>query len=107
MSRPVGYNGDLQTRLLNLSVVDPVTGCWNWIGAVIYNKRGNRYGCIRIDGKTQLAHRESFKAFKGKPLPKKKTGAHQCNNTLCICPDHLEAQTQKQNIKYAVKCGRL
>lgn len=107
MSRLSGYAGTLQERLLNLSVLDPVTGCWNWIGAVIRNKRGDKYGCIKVDGKTQLAHRESFKAFKGARLPKNKTGAHQCNNTLCICPDHLEAQTQAKNIQYAAACGRM
>lgn len=105
-ARP-GYAGDLQTRLLNLSVRDPLSGCWLWIGARIYNRRGFPYGSIKVDGKSQLAHRVSFKAFKGRALPKNKTGSHQCNNTLCINPDHLKSQSQKKNIQYAAKLGRL
>lgn len=102
-----GYAGDLQTRLLNLSVIDPVSGCWIWIGATIINNRGFRYGSIKVDGKTCLAHRVSFKAFKGVELPKKKTGAHICNVTLCVNPDHLESKSQKQNIRQAAREKRL
>jgi len=93
--------------LLNLSVRDPITDCWLWLGARIYNRRGFPYGAITVAGKKELAHRVSFKAFRGRVLPKNKKGAHQCNNTLCINPGHLKSQSQKQNMQYAAKCGRL
>jgi hypothetical protein len=109
MSVRPGYAGTLRTRLLNLSIYDPVTGCWNWIGARIYNRKGKPYGSIKVDGKSQLAHRVSVKEFTGRALPKNKVGAHQCNNTLCICPDHLDGQSQKKNMKYwhATREGRV
>jgi hypothetical protein len=107
MSARPGYRGDLQTRLLTLSVLDPVTGCWIWIGATIVNRRGFRYGAIKHEGKRALAHRVAFKAFKGVDLPRKKKGAHLCNNTLCINPDHCAPKTQKQNMKQAAREKRM
>ncbi len=74
--------GDVWERLLNLSVVDPVTGCWVWIGAVIYNRRGDRYAVIKVNGKQKLAHRESWKYVHGREMPKRKHGAHEADFKL-------------------------
>jgi len=98
--------GDLWERLQNLSVVDSITGCWIWIGATIINKRGKRYGRIKVNGKMKLAHRASWECVHGRTMPKRKQGAHCCDNTLCICPDHIRGATPGSNQREAYRKGR-
>lgn len=43
---------------------DPVTGCWNWIGAVL--PKG--YGFLQIGGRTVTAHRWTWARLRG-PIP--------------------------------------
>jgi hypothetical protein len=93
-------------RLLNLSVVDPVSGCWIWIGATVINRRGDKYPAIKIKGKKKLAHRESWKCVHGREMPKRKQGAHACDNTLCIHPDHIRGATPGSNQREAYRKGR-
>jgi hypothetical protein len=93
-------------RLLNLSVVDPLTGCWIWIGATIINIRGDRYPVIKVNGKTKLAHRESWKCVHGREMAKRKQGAHSCDCTLCIHPDHIRGATPGSNQREAYRKGR-
>lgn len=61
------------------------------------------YGHIRIKlpdtGKyrTMLAHRVSYRAFKGE-IPEGLVLDHLCSNPSCINPEHLEAVTQRENV---------
>lgn len=100
------FRGTIRDRLLALSVIDPVTQCWNWIGATIVSGSGLRYGAIKVDGKRELAHRVSFLEFKGRKLPRNHVGAHRCDNSLCVNPDHIRPGTQKSNIRESVARGR-
>ena len=76
--------------------------CWEWIGGI--NNVG--YGQLTIDGKTDVAHRISFRVFKGKD-PGKLYVCHKCDNRKCINPDHLFLGTALDNILDAQKKGRL
>lgn len=73
----------------------PIAGfdfCWTWTGAL--NSRG--YGCISIEGKSQLAHRASYELHVGAI----KAGLqidHLCGNKRCVNPQHLEAVTGRIN----------
>lgn len=98
--------GDLWERLLNLSILDPFTGCWLWIGATVKNARGDLYGKIKHKGKTILAHRAAWKCVHGYSMPKRKQGAHSCDQTLCICPDHVRGATASSNSREAIRKGR-
>lgn len=97
---------DVWSRLLAKSVVDPITECWIWIGAYVINRRGKRYGRIKIKGRAMLAHRVAFAEARGYPLPKRKQGAHSCDETLCINPAHLRAATPASNQREAYRKGR-
>jgi hypothetical protein len=89
----------LQTRLLEKSIPEPMTGCWLWIG------RRNRddYGCIDLkigDDRPRpfLAHRISYEAFRS-AIPEGLTIDHLCKTEACINPDHLEPVTIGVNVK--------
>lgn len=98
-----GYRGDLLTRILDLSALNPTTGCWEWIGAVVYSRtQGVRYPKMTYEGKTELAHRVVLAAIKLEvPLAEIKEfeACHTCDVSLCVCPDHVYKGTHSQNIK--------
>lgn len=94
------------SRLFAHSVLDIVTGCWIWTGAYVINKRGDKYGKMKIKGRMLLAHRVSFREFRGYAMPKRKHGAHSCDVTLCINPKHLRAATPGANQREAYRKGR-
>lgn len=76
-------------------------GCWKWTGC----NRGNGYGVLRYKGKTESAHRVSYKIFKGE-IPEGYVVMHSCDCKLCINPDHLFIGTSKQNSEDMVKKNR-
>jgi hypothetical protein len=74
------------------SKVDANGVCWEWTGFL--NPHG--YGKFR-SGDVQLAHRFAYETLVG-PIP---TGAnldHICRNRACVCPEHLEPITQRENV---------
>lgn len=83
----------MEQRLIVNSVLDPVTGCWNWIAA--RDKRASTpYGKISVfdseRGKPVMrqAHIVSYETFIG-PVPPGHQIDHECRNGFCICPNHL------------------
>ncbi len=70
------------------------SGCWEWTGA----KAPNGYGMFWFNKRYDIAHRFSYKLFKG-PIPDGLEMDHLCRNRGCINPDHLEAVTKSENQK--------
>lgn len=91
---------DIKQRIQRHSVHDPTTGCWNW--AKYKMKYG--YGVIKVDGKSQLAHRISYLSFKG-PLDQLFV-CHKCDNPSCVNPEHLFLGTNQDNINDKVAKNR-
>lgn len=70
------------------------TSCWRWLRCL--NNYG--YGLIRVDGKSQLAHRYLYEHARG-PVPDGLELDHLCRNRWCVRPAHLEAVTRKENAR--------
>ncbi|AVP41807.1 HNH endonuclease [Mycobacterium phage GageAP] len=69
------------------------TGCWLWIGAVT---RGG-YGVVQYDGRQRTAHRAVYSFVHGDPG--ELVVDHLCRVHPCVNPAHLEAVTQKENVR--------
>jgi predicted DNA-binding protein (UPF0251 family) len=77
-------------------------GCWEWQGG----KGGTGYGTVKVEGRMVLAHRIAFELVNG-PIPPGKNVCHHCDNPPCVRPDHLFTGSQSDNIKDAVRKGRV
>jgi hypothetical protein len=83
--------------------VDKTDGCWNWNGAMI--SKGT-YGSFSYRTKRMLAHRASWLIHVG-GINDGLFVLHTCDNPRCVNPEHLFLGTQKENMRDAVKKGRL
>lgn len=104
--RALRYGDPLATKTPTLGLpvaerfwllVDKGEGCWLWTGA--WNpETGYGHWTIRRDGQTEThtAHRWAFILTYG-PLAPELVPDHQCENHLCVRPDHLKAATRREN----------
>jgi hypothetical protein len=102
----------LACRLLDNIVENPVTGCWEWQRRVKSNGNGGEpYGvlCVRLPG---VPHPVPFRVhvlawilFRG-PCNAGHVRAHECDNTLCCNPAHIEQKTQQHNVNDSMTRGR-
>lgn len=91
----------IRVRIIERSVRNQDTGCWNWIGHI--DAWG--YGRIRWNGRCALAHRESYCEFVG-AVPSNQVVRHRCDNPSCVNPEHLEPGTHADNTRDCIERGR-
>lgn len=92
----------IKSRLLSKTIIDPITGCWNWMGGI----RSCGYGGIKIANKTYLTHRISYQVHIG-DIADGMFVCHKCDNPRCINPDHLFLGTPRDNVVDAICKGRI
>jgi hypothetical protein len=89
---------------------DPPTGdtpettpCWDWTGPRFTT--GMKYGALKVDGKTWVAHRVSYTIHTGE-IPEGLKVRHTCDRPVCVNPRHLLLGTDQDNSNDAVERGR-
>lgn len=81
--------------------VRKTAACWLWTGS----KLKGGYGQFLAFGQIQ-AHRVSWVLHNGE-IPKGLSICHTCDNPSCVNPKHLWLGTTKQNLRDAMKKGRI
>lgn len=79
--------------------------CWEWQG----NRSARGYGRLRSGSSPHgsfLAHRVSWNLHFG-PIPFGKCVCHRCDNPCCVRPNHLFLGSACDNIRDAMRKGRL
>jgi hypothetical protein len=79
-------------RLHGKYVINEITGCWEWIGALDSKGYSSFFDGQRIMG----GHRFVYELHHGE-MPEGLVTDHKCRRRSCINPDHLEAVTQREN----------
>lgn len=98
---PGKKNVPIRDKVKDNVVVDPDSGCWNWQAA----KNRHGYGVTCVNAKRTLAHRASYEAFIG-AIPSGLCLDHLCRNPRCCNPDHLEAVSQKENVRRGIAADK-
>lgn len=63
------------------------------------------YGTLTIKGKSQKAHRYSYK-LTNDGIPEEKLVLHKCDVRCCVNPDHLFVGTHSDNVQDSIAKGR-
>jgi hypothetical protein len=82
--------------------INETTGCWEWQGPCA----GRGYGVIRRDNRQTYVHRAIYECEVG-PIPPSFFVCHHCDVPRCCNPAHLFVGTQLNNMRDAVKKGRV
>lgn len=90
-------------RFESKTMPEPNTGCWFFLNAI--KPSGYCYFKFAGEGARLLAHRASYKIYKGE-IPKGMLVLHDCDNRLCVNPDHLFLGTHKDNTQDMIRKGR-
>ena len=84
-------------------MVNKTSACWLWLGSV--TTRG--YPRFKEHQQSFYAHRYSLKMKLGRDLKPGEQANHHCDVKNCVRPDHLFEGTQKDNIRDAMRKGRM
>lgn len=83
-------------RIEEMSMPEPNSGCWLWLGAGALHS----YGCVWNGFRPEGAHRVSYRAFVA-DIPDGMQLDHLCRVRACVNPGHLEIVTAQENLHRA------
>lgn len=84
-----------------LTIPEPNTGCWLWLGTE--GPRG--YGRLSFCGRRQRANRCAWEITRG-PIADGLFVCHRCDQPSCVNPDHLFLGTHQDNMSDMARKGR-
>lgn len=88
------------------------TRCWEWTGKLVASRNGTGrlypVMTVKVKGKVRnkRVHRAVLEEVKGLRMEEHHVGAHHCNYTPCVHPEHLRRDTQSGNMQQCVREGR-
>lgn len=89
-----GHKIDPWIRIRCHVEIDPNTGCWNWMGAIM-----GGYGSVAIgDGKSIGAHRLTYFLKTGVMSTRDNELHHRCENKRCCNANHVELLTRDVHV---------
>jgi hypothetical protein len=88
--------------LISRRVIDPVTGCWEYVGT---RGRGD-YGRVKYNGRLVRVHRLAAHLWLGFDLDSPQSILHSCDNPPCFNPAHLRPGSKAENARDMVERGR-
>lgn len=97
----IAARGEPSKERFEKKIIKDDAGCWWWTAG----KDHKGYGRFGIDGKTQLAHRVSYRLYVGE-IPDGLYVCHHCDNPSCVRPDHLFLGTATDNMQDCKSKGR-
>lgn len=92
-------------RFMSKVSPEPNTGCWLYEGARSGGKPGSNYSVFWYNNKKKYAHRRAIELFKGEDTTGRLV-THNCDNQICVNPDHLKLGTYSSNLQEAWDRGR-
>lgn len=95
---PTTRREDIIGKIMSRVYIDPISGCWLWLGPDSGDGKGGGYGRVSINGTTCAVHLVVYTHFYGF-IPGRKQVDHICNNRRCCNPLHLELVSHKENQK--------
>lgn len=93
--------GDDRARFESKFDMEPMSGCWLWLGAL----DGHGYGHVWMRGQIMKAHRASWILNKG-DIPPQQWVLHRCDNPACVNPAHLFLGDRTANMRDMAAKGR-
>lgn len=84
-----------------VSKIEVTETCWLWRGSIAKTK----YGVFSLHGSMYLAHRLAYEIWIG-PLCEGLVVDHLCRVRNCVCPEHLEQITHKENVYRATGASK-
>lgn len=96
------YSEDVLKRFWEkVDIPKDLDECWEWTAYV--DTPG--YGGFKLNRRKVNSHVVAWEIFNNQPSPEGLDIMHDCDNKLCVNPNHLEAGTRSKNVKDAIKRG--
>lgn len=80
-----------------ISLVEKTNTCWLWKGCTRGKRDHQHYGAFQRGEKLWIASRASYDIFNG-TIPDNMLVLHNCDNSLCVNPEHLRLGTHQDNM---------
>ena len=101
-----GKRGTLHERFHRHFKIAETDGCWVWHGATSRQANGSRRAVLKNQSRCVIAARVAWELHHG-PIPNGLWVLHECDNQLCVNPNHLFLGTHTDNMRDAAAKGRI